>query len=101
MPSPPDTRASLIVRLPNAADARAWDEFLAIYGPLVYHLARRRGLQPADADDVVQEVLAAVSRSVEAWIARADRGQFRAWLLTIARNLAINALTRGKPGQRG
>ena len=69
MPSPPETRASLILRLPDAADARAWDEFAAVYAPLVYRLARRQGLQPADADDLVQEVLSAVARSVEGWLA--------------------------------
>jgi RNA polymerase sigma-70 factor (ECF subfamily) len=84
----------LIRRLPDAADARAWDEFVQVYGPLIYRLARKRGLQPADADDVVQQVLAAVVRSVEEWLARRDRGPFRAWLLTIARNLAVNTLAR-------
>jgi RNA polymerase sigma-70 factor (ECF subfamily) len=96
MPSLPETRASLILRLPDAADARAWDDFVAIYGPLVYRLARRHGLQPADSDDLVQEVLAAVARSVEGWLARSDRGPFRAWLLRIAKNHAMNALTRHK-----
>src|SRR6478735_9011043 len=101
MPSLPETRASLILRLPDAADARAWDDFVAVYAPLVYRLARRQGLQPADADDVVQDVLSAVCRSVETWLARAERGPFRAWLLTIAKNIAINALSRQKPGHRG
>jgi RNA polymerase sigma-70 factor (ECF subfamily) len=96
MPSLPETRASLILRLPDRGDAAAWDEFAAVYGPLVYCLARRKGLQPADADDLVQEVLAAVARSVETWLAREDRGGFRAWLLTISRNTTLNFLTRAK-----
>src|SRR5688572_8669122 len=87
MNSPPETRASLIVRLPDQADARAWDEFADVYAPLVYRLARRHGLQPADADDLVQEVFSSVARSVEAWLARDSRGPFRAWLLRIAKNV--------------
>jgi RNA polymerase sigma-70 factor (ECF subfamily) len=92
--SPTETRASLILRLPDAADVAAWDELVAIYAPLVYRSAIRRGMQPADADDLVQEVFAAIARSVSNWLDRSDRGSFRAWLLAIARNVAINHLTR-------
>lgn len=99
--SPPETRASLIVRLRDAADVAAWDEFAAIYGPLVFRLALRQGLQAADADDVVQQVLLAVAQSVEQWQARPERGRFRAWLLTIARNIAIKTLTRRPLGSIG
>lgn len=94
MNSPPTTRASLIGRLSDPEDVVAWSEFVEIYAPLVYRLARRMGLQAADADDLVQEVLASVSRSIAKWLMRSDRGRFRAWLFRTARNAAINHLTR-------
>jgi len=99
--SPPETRASLILRLPDASDVAAWDEFVAIYGPLVYRLALRQGLQIADADDVVQQVFTAEAQSVHHWLERPERGRFRGWLLTIARNIAIKALTRRPHGGVG
>jgi len=101
IPSPPETRASLILRLRDAADVAAWDEFVAIYGPLVYRLAVGRGLQPADADDVVQQVFTAVAQSVGRWVDQSERGRFRGWLLGIARNIAVKTLTRQPYGGVG
>lgn len=99
--SPAETRASLILRLPDAADVSAWDEFVAVYGPLVFRVARQRGFQAADAEDLVQEVFLAVARQVREWLDRPDRGRFRAWLLRIARNIAVNLLTRKPFGATG
>ena len=45
----PGTRHSLIVKLRDPANSAEWGEFVAIYEPLVYRLARRKGLQDADA----------------------------------------------------
>ena len=45
MDEAPATQYSLIAKLRDPADAQAWQEFLAIYEPLVYRLARAKGLQ--------------------------------------------------------
>jgi RNA polymerase sigma-70 factor (ECF subfamily) len=105
--SPPETRASLILRLRNAEDKAAWEEFTEIYGPVVFRVARRRGLQAADAENLCQEVLLSVAQSVSQWIGRDDRGSFHVWLLRIAHNEAVDMLSQratrklGKDGEQG
>lgn len=91
--NPPETRASLILRLQNVDDVAAWDEFAELYKPVVFRVARRRGLQIADSENLVQEVLLAVATSLPKWIERDDRGSFRAWLLRIAHNESVDILT--------
>ncbi len=92
--STPETRASLILRLPDAADVAAWDSFESIYAPVIQRVALRQGLQPADVDNVVQEVLLRVAKAVGKWLDKSERGPFRAWLLTIARNETLRLLSR-------
>lgn len=89
----PETRASLLNRLCEPASEEAWAEFVRLYRPLVYRVARVRGLQHADAEDLSQEVFAAVSRSIDSFDPRMG-GSFRGWLFRITQNLCVNHLVR-------
>lgn len=93
----PDTNESLIARVKDPRDAAAWSEFLAIYRPVVYRLARSRGLQHADAEDLAQQVFMSIARAFERWEPGADMPPFRGWLYRIARNAILKAVTRKKP----
>ncbi|HZZ29292.1 MAG TPA: sigma-70 family RNA polymerase sigma factor [Pirellulales bacterium] len=93
----PETRPSLLVRLTDRADQAAWQEFANIYTPVVYRLALRRGLQHADAEDLSQQVLTAISKAIDRWQTDPTRAKFRTWLHRIAQNQIINALTRAAP----
>jgi RNA polymerase sigma-70 factor (ECF subfamily) len=80
------TRASLLARLGDREDRLAWQQFVELYGSLVYGFARQRGLQDADAADLTQEVLLAIAQTAGRWHYDPQRGSFRGWLYGITRN---------------
>lgn len=87
-PSP--TRSTLIFRLQQGGDGHAWSEFVEIYTPMVYRLARRQGLQDADAADVTQEVFRAVARSIDGFRFNPSGSSFRGWMYAVTRSRLSN-----------
>ncbi|CAN5231914.1 hypothetical protein BH11PLA2_BH11PLA2_25790 [soil metagenome] len=83
------TRPSLLTRLRDLTDQAAWEEFLTIYGPLVFADLRRRGFNHADTEDLMQVVFSRVVQGIQAFDYDRQRGRFRDWLGTIVRYEAI------------
>jgi RNA polymerase sigma-70 factor (ECF subfamily) len=103
MAEPPLTRVTLLTRLRDGRDGEAWREFFALYGPVVYRFARNRGLQDADAADLMQDVLRSVARNAHRMEYDPKRGTFRGWLYTVTRNKIYNFLgsQRNRPRAAG
>ena len=95
----PETRVSLLLRVRDHGDDDAWREFIDLYSPVIFRMAVRKGLQPTDADDLVQTVLVAIAKAIEQRPHDHQRARFRTWLNRVAENAILNALTRRKPDQ--
>src|SRR5262245_48634262 len=88
----PLTRASLLVRIRDGRDHEAWQQFVRLYAPVVYGFARHRGLQDADAADVMQDVMRSVAGAATRLNYDPARGSFRGWLYTVSRNKIFSFL---------
>lgn len=94
MTTTPTTRASLLLKIRDPHDHEAWVEFVILYEPVIYRMLKKLGLQDADALEVMQELLLAVSRSVDRWTPGSEYGSFRGWLRRVTRNLVVNWVRR-------
>ena len=101
MEEAPVTRASLLLRIRDGRDHEAWRQFVQIYAPVVYGFARKRGLQDADAADLMQEVLRSVAGAAGRLNYDPQRGSFRAWLYTVTRNKIYSFLDGRRRHVRG
>jgi RNA polymerase sigma-70 factor (ECF subfamily) len=82
VPSQLTTHTTLLARLAVREDTRAWPEFCARYGELIRSFARMQGLQPADCDDVLQNVLIGLSKAMPDFTYDPSKGKFRNYLKT-------------------
>jgi RNA polymerase sigma-70 factor (ECF subfamily) len=101
MPEPPATRASLLVRIRDPHDTEAWRQFVQLYASVVYGYLRKRGLQDADAADLMQEVFRSVASAAGRLEYDPKRGSFRHWLYTVTRNKLYNFLDGRRRHERG
>jgi RNA polymerase sigma factor (sigma-70 family) len=88
------TRDTLLGRVRDAKDSAAWDEFFALYAPLLEGYARASGLPPADAEEIRDECLAVVAQRIADFRYDRSKGSFKGWLHAIARGKVLDAMRR-------
>lgn len=92
-----DTSLTLLSSLQQSNDPETWDRLIALYQPLLKSWLRRYEVQATDADDLVQEVLLAVSKDLTNFDHNGRTGAFRNWLRSILVNRLRNFWkTRGR-----
>ena len=86
------TNKSLILRARNPDDAQAWGDFVHFYKPFMLHVLRRMNVPQSDSEDVVQDILVKIWRSIASY--DAEKGRFRTWLSTVVRNAVFDQFTK-------
>ncbi|MEQ8787048.1 MAG: sigma-70 family RNA polymerase sigma factor [Pirellulaceae bacterium] len=84
----PTTSLSLLARARHSSDSESWNRLAALYTPLLRRWLRTYDVQDADADDLIQEVLAVVARDLATFDHHEHHGAFRGWL----RRILVNRL---------
>ncbi len=91
------TRLSVLEGIKDPANQPGWERFFNMYAGYVYSIARSRGLNDADANDVLSRVMSGIVGNVDKY--DPARGRFRSWLynLTIWRIRNVWRANQARP----
>lgn len=94
------THVTLLRGLQAGDGSQAWSEFLHRYGTLIRSVAIRHGLQGADTDDVVQDVLIGLSKALTKFDYDPARARFRTFLQRIVQRAVFQRFRQNKSANR-
>lgn len=92
------TRQSLLSRLKDWGDQEGWKVFFDTYWKLIYNAAIGAGLTDAEAQDVVQETVISVMKSMPSFEYDKGKGSFKKWLQRLTTWRIRDQLRRRQPG---
>ena len=84
------TRASLLARLKDWDDQKSWRDFFDTYWQLIFAVARKNGLTPTEAEDLVQDVFVELAEKMKSFKYDPAIGTFKGWLCTRTRRRVID-----------
>jgi len=83
------TRNSLLFKA-KSGDEASWKHLADLYRPFLVGWLRHHEVPPQDVDDLTQEILLSVVKSLPAYEHNGNQGAFRAWLRTIVLKRVID-----------
>lgn len=90
------TRLSLLNKVKDREDTRAWRRFDELYGDLVLRYCIRSGLQLSDAEDVRQAVMIQLANALGTFDYDPGRGRFRNYLRATVRHAIYRTARRAR-----
>ena len=84
------TNPSLIERIKQESDAKGWERFFDIYSPLLLRYSYSLGLNYGEAEDLVQETVISVSKTIKNFQYDPSKCSFKSWLFMIVKRRLID-----------
>ncbi|MBI1827665.1 MAG: sigma-70 family RNA polymerase sigma factor [Planctomycetes bacterium] len=91
------TRSSLLERVKQRTDRSAWNDFFHLYWPLLVGFAQSRSLSRADAEDVAQDCMDVLFRTLKEFNYARGKGSFKNYLYTLVIRRIMNSVRRKRP----
>src|ERR1700761_3046573 len=88
------TRESLLSRLKDWEDDESWREFFGIYKKLLFSFAIKAGLSEQESEEVVQETIISVAKTIKEFKYDPERCSFKSWLRHLAQKRIADAFRR-------
>lgn len=92
----PSTQSTLLQRIRLRENHRAWQEFYALYQPVVRAYALKQGLSSNDLEDVQQEVFQTIAQEINHFEYDRSKGRFSSWIYQITRNRVLMVFRQKK-----
>ena len=90
------TRSSVLRAIADTGNEAAWRRLFDLYAGFVYSIARSKGLNDSDADDIVQIVFCDLARKLPTFTYDREKGHFRSYLTGLVSWRVMDRLRYGK-----
>ena len=90
------TRSSMLRAVANTENEAAWQRLFDLYAGFIFSIARSKGLNDVDADDIVQVVFTDLARNLPTFQYDRAKGRFRSYLAGLVHWRVKDRLKAGK-----